>query len=483
MRGAEPGQRAMFSYVDLEQRDPRLTIRSGRFRRWWSRCSRELSPRFAALYAESGRPSIPPEQLLRALLLQVLYTIRSERQLMEQLDYNLLFRWFVGLGMDAPVWHPTTFTKNRDRLLAGQIAEAFFAGVLRQAGSRALLSHEHFTVDGTLLEAWASQKSFRPTDAPPPRRRRSGQSDGELPGRAPLERDPSLGDRSRRAAGEEERGEGSQAQLSGECAAGQPPRPGGGDDGQCGRARVRGSDGRRPPRCRDTARLRVEHGLGRPSGGGALPGDEPRAPDPPPASPHSGLGACGPAGPVSFLLARGIAGRPVGPRDSGPPGESSHRNPGGGRGSVGPVAAAHADSRPRPGRGAGVWPGSSAGGIRRACAPCGAGVSRTEAPTGIPECLGSGAGRAHWSRGYDGIPHSCRPHGRDSRPGRPNSDPGSGLAARRGRNAESDPLRLRQLVAGAAVHSSRREYGHPAIALRGGRMAGAIGTGSPGAAR
>ncbi len=166
MRGAEPGQRVMFSYVDLEQRvpddHPLRAIQS-----LVEPVLQELSPRFAALYAESGRPSIPPEQLLRALLLQVLYPIRSERQLMEQLDYNLLFRWFVGLGMDAPVWHPTTFTKNRDRLLAGQIAEAIFAGVLRQAGSRALLSNEHFTVDGTLLEAWASQKSFRPTDAPP----------------------------------------------------------------------------------------------------------------------------------------------------------------------------------------------------------------------------------------------------------------------------------------------------------------------------
>lgn len=165
MRGAEPGQRVMFSYVDLEQRVPTdHPLRA--IQALVEPVLRELSPRFAALYAESGRPSIPPEQLLRALLLQVLYTIRSERQLMEQLDYNLLFRWFVGLGMDAPVWHPTTFTKNRDRLLAGQIAEAFFAGVLRQAGSRALLSNEHFTVDGTLLEAWASQKSFRPADAP-----------------------------------------------------------------------------------------------------------------------------------------------------------------------------------------------------------------------------------------------------------------------------------------------------------------------------
>ena len=120
------------------------------------------------LYIQFGRPSIPPEQLLRALLLQALYTIRSERQLMEQLDYNLLFRWFVGLGIDDAVWAPTTFTKNRDRLLDGDIAAAFFDAVLIHADTERLLSDEHFTVDGTLLEAWASQKSFRPRDEEPP---------------------------------------------------------------------------------------------------------------------------------------------------------------------------------------------------------------------------------------------------------------------------------------------------------------------------
>jgi transposase len=113
-----------------------------------------------------GRPSIPPEKLLRALLLQVLYSTRSERLLMEQLDYNLLFRWFVGLNMDDAVWDPTVFTKNRERLLAGDIAEAFFARVLAQARQRGLLSDEHFTVDGTLIEAWASLKSFKRKDAP-----------------------------------------------------------------------------------------------------------------------------------------------------------------------------------------------------------------------------------------------------------------------------------------------------------------------------
>jgi transposase len=117
-------------------------------------------------------PRYPPEQLLRALLLQVRYTVRSERLLMEQLDYTLLFRWFVGLAIDDVVWVPTTFTKNRDRLLAGEVADAFFAAVVGEARRRGLLSDEHFTVDGTLLEAWASQKSFRPKDdgedAPPP---------------------------------------------------------------------------------------------------------------------------------------------------------------------------------------------------------------------------------------------------------------------------------------------------------------------------
>ena len=129
-----------------------------------------LSPIFSGLYSVYGRPSIPPEKLLRALLLQVLYTIRSERMLMEQLEYNLLFRWFVGLNMDEAVWVPTVFTKNRDRLWEGDIAEKFFQAVLTQARVTELLSDEHFSVDGTLIEAWASQKSFqrKGQPAPPP---------------------------------------------------------------------------------------------------------------------------------------------------------------------------------------------------------------------------------------------------------------------------------------------------------------------------
>ncbi len=165
MRGAETTQEQLFSLVGLEQRIPAdHPIRA--FKALVEPILKELSPAFDELYADGGRPSIPPEQLLRALLLQVLYTVRSERQLMEQLDFNLLFRWFVGLSIDEPIWHPTVFTKNRDRLLDGDIAGAFMAGVLRAADARRLLSHEHFTVDGTQLEAWASQKSFRRKDQP-----------------------------------------------------------------------------------------------------------------------------------------------------------------------------------------------------------------------------------------------------------------------------------------------------------------------------
>jgi transposase len=155
----------MFSYVSLEARIPSdHPLRP--MRAMVDDALKRLSRRFARLYADSGRPSIPPERLLRALLLQVLYSIRSERLLMEQLEYNLLFRWFVGLGIDDPVWVPTVFTKNRDRLLEGEIAEAFFEEVLGQGREAGLLSSEHFSVDGTLIEAWASQKSFQRKDGP-----------------------------------------------------------------------------------------------------------------------------------------------------------------------------------------------------------------------------------------------------------------------------------------------------------------------------
>ncbi len=168
MRGDDEQDAGMFSYLSPEERVPQdHPLRT--IRRLVDRVLKELSPDFDRLYAKVGRPSVPPEKLLRALLLQVLYTIRSERLLMEQLDYNLLFRWFVGLNMDDRVWDPTTFSKNRERLLRGEIAQRFFAQVL--ADAQALLSDEHFTVDSTLIEAWASLKSFKPKDhidEPPP---------------------------------------------------------------------------------------------------------------------------------------------------------------------------------------------------------------------------------------------------------------------------------------------------------------------------
>src|ERR1017187_6580190 len=164
MRGDDQQQDGMFSYISPDKRVPQEhPLR--RIRIIVDRVLEQLSPRFNKLYARAGRPSIAPEKLLRVLLLQLLYTVRSERLLMEQLDYNLLFRWFVGLNMDDSVWDVTVFTKNRERLLEGNIAEAFFQAVLQQARERSLLSDEHFTVDGTLLEAWASLKSFQRKDA------------------------------------------------------------------------------------------------------------------------------------------------------------------------------------------------------------------------------------------------------------------------------------------------------------------------------
>lgn len=166
MRGSDPQHPTLFSSVSLEQRVPVDHPLRGSRRRVESALA-GLWERFAVLSAQTGRPSIAPERLLRTLLLQVLCAIRGERLLMEQVDYNLLFRWGVGLTIDEPVWAPTVFTKNRDRLLAGAVAHAFFEQVLRPARARPLLSSEHFTVDGPLIEAWASLKRFKPkTDAP-----------------------------------------------------------------------------------------------------------------------------------------------------------------------------------------------------------------------------------------------------------------------------------------------------------------------------
>lgn len=163
MRGDDFQQSAMYSYISPEQRVPAdHPLRA--IRTITDEVLKDMSKAFDRMYSRVGRPSIPPEQLLRALLLQMLYTVRSERLLMEQLDYNLLFRWFVGLNMDDAVWDASTFSKNRDRLLEGEVAQLFFQGVVEQARHRDLLSAEHFSVDGTLVEAWASLKSFQAKD-------------------------------------------------------------------------------------------------------------------------------------------------------------------------------------------------------------------------------------------------------------------------------------------------------------------------------
>lgn len=163
MRGETDPQPEMFSYVDLESRIPKQhPIR--KIRRIVDQALTELEPAFGSMYAAGGRPSIPPEQLLRALLLQILFTIRSERQLMERIDYDLLFRWFVGLGMDDPVWNHSVFSKNRDRLMGFDVDELLFEAIKKQAAAKRLLSRDHFSVDGTLLEACASLKSYRPKD-------------------------------------------------------------------------------------------------------------------------------------------------------------------------------------------------------------------------------------------------------------------------------------------------------------------------------
>jgi transposase len=161
MRGQDGQTVSMFSYVDIEERVPAShPLRT--IREFVNTALAALSAEFAKLYSADGRPSIAPERLLRAALIQILFSIRSERQLMEQMQYNLLFRWFVGLGVDDPVWVPTVFTKNRDRLLNTDIARQFLAAILAHKDVAPLLSNEHFSVDGTLIEAWASMKSFQP---------------------------------------------------------------------------------------------------------------------------------------------------------------------------------------------------------------------------------------------------------------------------------------------------------------------------------
>jgi transposase len=176
MRGRDDRSEGLFSYVRLEERVPAdHPLRA--IRALADEALAGLNGRFEALYSGVGRPSIPPEMLLRATLLQAFFSVRSERQLMEQIDYNLLFRWFVGLPMDAGVWHPTVFTHNRDRLMAADVAREFLGALMSLKAVKGLLSCDHFSVDGTLIEAWASMKSFRPKDGSgePPGPGRNGE--------------------------------------------------------------------------------------------------------------------------------------------------------------------------------------------------------------------------------------------------------------------------------------------------------------------
>jgi transposase len=167
MRGRESKQEVMFSYISLETRVPKdHPLRQ--IRKMVNGIMEYMWEDFSLMYSGTGRPSIPPEQLLRALLIQVFYSVRSERLLMEQMDYNLLFRWFVGLGIDDKVWDHSTFSKNRERFLESDLAGSFFTRVIEQAKASELLSDDHFTVDGTLIEGWASMKSFQRKDSDPP---------------------------------------------------------------------------------------------------------------------------------------------------------------------------------------------------------------------------------------------------------------------------------------------------------------------------
>jgi transposase len=178
MRGNDPQQDGMFSYISPEQRvrkdHPLRPIRT-----MVDQVLKQLSPEFNKMYSKVGRPSIPPEQLLRALLLQMLYSVRSERLLVEEIDYNILFRWFVGLNLDDEVWDATVFTKNRDRLLEAEVAKEFLSLVVEQARGKGWASDEHFTVDGSLLEAWASTKSFQPKN---PKNKKKGSLPPDDPG-------------------------------------------------------------------------------------------------------------------------------------------------------------------------------------------------------------------------------------------------------------------------------------------------------------
>src|ERR1700676_2229888 len=237
MRGPDEKQGEVFSYIPLEHRIPGdHPLR--RIRAMVDRGLDEMWSHFEALYARRGRPSIAPERLLRALLLQALYSIRSETQLMEQLDYNLLYRWFVGLHANDEVWDVTVFTKNRERLMAGEVSQRLLQGVLRQAAEHDLLSEEHFTVDGTLIQAWASRKSFVPKQKPP---EKGSGSKGKK-----LLRDTHESERSGGALVQEKRGGRIATQLPGTSDHGEPPWIGDGGVGHAvrhvGRARSGAGD-------------------------------------------------------------------------------------------------------------------------------------------------------------------------------------------------------------------------------------------------
>ena len=250
MRGVDHQRGHLGGYVDPEAMvPPDHPLRQ--IRPLVNAALERLSPDFDQLYSLTGRPSIPPEQLLRALLLQAFFTVRSERQLMEQLAYNILFRWFVGLSIEAPVWDATVFTKNRDRLLEGDIAHGFLRAILADPQVKRRLSTEHFSVDGTLIEAWASMKSFRPKDGSgePPGPGRNGERDFHGETRS-NETHASSTDPDARLYKKAE-GSGRQALPHGACADREPPRPGDRGHHHAGdrhrRARGSGGDDRHDP--------------------------------------------------------------------------------------------------------------------------------------------------------------------------------------------------------------------------------------------
>jgi transposase len=242
VRGSDERSGSLFSYVDLEARvrgdHPLRTIRE-----LGNAALGDLSRAFAALYTDFGRPSIAPEKLLRAMLLQAFYGIRSERQLMERLEFDLLFRWFVGLGVDDPVWDHSTFSKNRDRLLEGEIAAKFLSAVLAQPKVKRLLSSDHFSVDGTLIEAWASIKSFRRKDGSDNDSPGSGRnSERSFQGEA-FKRDAPKHDRPGGSSLQEGRRAAGQALLHRACLDGEPSRSGGWRRHQPGDRYRRAGDG------------------------------------------------------------------------------------------------------------------------------------------------------------------------------------------------------------------------------------------------